>query len=136
MNGLLKAVTSGAIWPLQPTSVVSDFAAANLTRSNENLTGNTQSQTLSDAFKEAFINQLSYVDIIELLDLTNDSGANNGESITYSTLQLINQLSEGNTHIQRQFFSAGLIQKLKRFTAIKERREVKVEVAYFVGQVF
>lgn len=32
--------------------------------------------------------------------------------------------------------TAGLIQKLKQFVQGEELREIKVEVAYFIGQVF
>lgn len=49
---------------------------------------------------------------------------------------MINWLSEGSVGIQRQFMTAGLIQKLQQFVQAEELREIKVEVAYFIGQVF
>ena len=77
--------------------------------------------------------------MIEMLDMTAevaiDSRTLASESIPCSALRLINQLAEGKITIQKQFFAAGLVQKLQRFTEI-ESREIKVEVAYFIGQVF
>ena len=78
---------------------------------------------------------MSYSDILELLDLVNSEDQIK-DSITFPALQLINQLAEGSVTIQRQFFAAGLIQKFKRFTQLQERHEIKVEVGYFIGQVF
>ena len=49
------------------------------------------SHVINDAFKEAFLSQLSYSDIIELLDMVFENDTTPiTDSIAYSTLQLIN----------------------------------------------
>ena len=61
LSSLIKDVTSGALWPQQmliaDNSAIDDFNP-----------GFQLSKVVSDAFKEAFISQLSYIDIIELLE--------------------------------------------------------------------
>ena len=73
---LLKAVTNGDIWPISYAS--GDFSGI------DDYNQGQFSHVINDAFKEAFLSQLSYSDIIELLDMVSDDDIT--ESIAYSAL--------------------------------------------------
>ena len=130
VSSLIRAVTNGTVWPSLGSS--GDFPPDELATISA-----SQVQIVNDAFKEAFVSQLSYFDMLDLLEMTAEVVTETGtESIACTTLRLINQLAENNLNIQRQFIAAGLIQKFNRFTDPDAPREIKVEVAYLIGQVF
>ena len=88
-----------------------------------------QSAEQSDKFKEAFISQLGFYELVQILDWPD-------QSVAYPALQLINQVCEKNLEKQRMMCVAGVLPHLKRFCDVQMPREIKVEVAYFIGQLF
>ena len=55
------------------------------------------------------------------------------QNVAYPALQLINQICEKNLEKQRMMCVAGVLPHLKRFCDVQMPREIKVEVAYFIG---
>ena len=104
VSSLIRAVTSGAIWPALVGMNGEFFTDDIATMSANHLL------VINDAFKEVFVQHLSYYDMLDLLNMSAEVVTDSGiESIACTTLRLINQLAENNLGIQRQFIAAGLV---------------------------
>ncbi len=76
------------------------------------------------------IEKLGYLTVIKLL------GDNSPSSQIYVSLQLLNNLCENSEHYQDTFCMMGLIHKLHQFSTSQNSREILIEIAFFIGQLF
>eukprot|EP00347_Sterkiella_histriomuscorum_P001554 403371590 len=85
-------------------------------------------QITSQKQKAAIADSLGYHNMLGLLNLSDE--------IIYPTLLLINQFSEGSKKVQDNLCICGFLQKLIQLSNPLNKREIILDIGYFIGQIF